>query len=154
APWDLIKERVLIYWRRGHNDQVITSRLQNFINTEKYGLQFARLLFRWLFIPWLQRKINYYIGLVNNKRKRKDKNKILPHGVPEDIFWEPEQYRACDFKVMVTAFCVHSDIYAPLGDPVFQLVLPDFDCLVKTLYVSMGHPEVDMGSVWDIFCGL
>ncbi|KAF9440781.1 hypothetical protein P691DRAFT_686489, partial [Macrolepiota fuliginosa MF-IS2] len=115
-----------------------------------------KLLFRWLFIPWLQRKINYYISLVNNKRKRKDKNKILPHGVPEDIFWELEQYRACDFKVAVDLEVVKQvqDIYAPPGDPVFQLVLPDFNCLVKTLYASMGHPEVDMDSVWDIFCGL
>jgi hypothetical protein len=36
---------------------------------------------------------------VNNTLKRADKNKILPHGVPNDIYMDPERFGCLDFKV-------------------------------------------------------
>lgn len=57
------------------------------------------MVFRWVFIPWLQRELNAYQDRVNNTAKRADKNKILPHGVPNDIYESPEDFGALDFKV-------------------------------------------------------
>jgi hypothetical protein len=59
------------------------------------------LVFRWLFIPWLQTEVNAYVDRVNNTRKRADRNKVLPHGPPNDIFASPERYGCLDFKASI-----------------------------------------------------
>jgi hypothetical protein len=60
---------------------------------------FDSLVFRWLFIPWLQKELDAWVDRYNNSRKRADRNKILPHGVPNDICAFPERFGALDFKV-------------------------------------------------------
>lgn len=57
------------------------------------------MIFRWVFIPWLQKELDSYRERVNNTAKRADKNKILPHGVPNHMFKSTENYGALDFKV-------------------------------------------------------
>lgn len=37
--------------------------------------------------------------MVNRNAKRKDKNKVTPHGVPDLIFEFPERFESVDFKV-------------------------------------------------------
>jgi len=34
------------------------------------------MLFRWLFIHWLQQELDSYVYRINNTRKRHDKNKV------------------------------------------------------------------------------
>jgi hypothetical protein len=58
-----------------------------------------RLLFRWLFIPWIQKELDSWRVRYNNDKKRADKNKILPHGPPNDIYDSPEKYGVLDFGV-------------------------------------------------------
>lgn len=36
---------------------------------------------------------------INNTAKRRDRNKVLPHGIPELIYTSPADYGALDFKV-------------------------------------------------------
>jgi hypothetical protein len=36
---------------------------------------------------------------VNNTAKRADRNKVLPHGVLNDMYEHPEDYGVLDFKV-------------------------------------------------------
>ena len=43
----------------------------------------------------------------NNDKKRADKNKILPHGAPNDIYDSPGKYRVLDFGVRT---CLHLKI--------------------------------------------
>lgn len=57
------------------------------------------MIFRWVFIPWLQRELDAYQDRVNNTRKRRDRNKILPHGAPDIIYQSPENFGILDFKV-------------------------------------------------------
>lgn len=59
-----------------------------------------RLTFRWIFIPWLQVELDAYRSRVNSSRKRRDRNKILPHGVPDHIAEFPHLYGVLDFKVV------------------------------------------------------
>ncbi|KAJ7890228.1 hypothetical protein B0H13DRAFT_1626474, partial [Mycena leptocephala] len=56
------------------------------------------LVFRWLFIPWLQLELDPYRERVNNTAKRADKNKVLPHGVPNHMYKAPEDFGVLDFK--------------------------------------------------------
>lgn len=35
------------------------------------------MIFRWIFIPWLQRELNAYKDRVNNTAKRRDRNKVI-----------------------------------------------------------------------------
>lgn len=57
------------------------------------------MIFRWVFIPWLQRELDAYQDRVNNTRKWRDRNKILPHGAPDIIYQSPENFGVLDFKV-------------------------------------------------------
>jgi len=59
---------------------------------------------RWLFIPFLQTELDAWADVVNNSRKRADRNKILPHGIPDDIYFNPERFGALDFKVYYFSF--------------------------------------------------
>ncbi|KAG1800593.1 uncharacterized protein BJ212DRAFT_1287220, partial [Suillus subaureus] len=60
------------------------------------------MVFHWVFIPWLQCKLNAYQDRINNTAKRCDRNKVLPHGVPNLIYELPEDFGALDFKVCHT----------------------------------------------------
>ncbi|KAF8124201.1 hypothetical protein EV363DRAFT_1403311 [Boletus edulis] len=44
----------------------------------------------------------FYRFCVNNTQKQFDKNKVLPHGVPELIHRCMADYRTLDFKVAIT----------------------------------------------------
>lgn len=59
----------------------------------------VRLVFRWVFIPFLQHELDEYADRLNHTAKRADRNKVLPHGVPAHIYKEPEEYGVLDFKV-------------------------------------------------------
>ena len=54
-----------------------------------------------MFIPWLQWELDSYRERVNNTAKRADRNKVLPHGVPNDMYERPVDYGVLDFKVSV-----------------------------------------------------
>ena len=74
-------------------------RESSFLSSHFYFLIILSLTFRWLFIPYIQAELDAYVDRINNTRKRADRNKILPHGPPKEIFEHPERYGALDFKV-------------------------------------------------------
>ena len=78
--------------------------IQNYFNasTAHLNLHRARLLFRWLAIPWMQSELDSYIFLHNNSRRRADRHKVLPHGIPADIFEHATDYGMQDFRVGYT----------------------------------------------------
>jgi hypothetical protein len=55
--------------------------------------------FAGFFFPWIQRELDNWRVRYNNDKKRADKNKILPHGAPNDIYESPEKYEVLDFGV-------------------------------------------------------
>ncbi|KAG6848989.1 hypothetical protein H0H93_012194 [Arthromyces matolae] len=89
------------------------------------------LLFRWIFIPWMQKELDAYRERVNNSKKRADRNKILPHGVPNDIFERPEHYGCLDFKISIEVEAL--------------------DYLASQVYTGLGEPEIGRHNVWDIY---
>ncbi|KAJ7668830.1 hypothetical protein B0H17DRAFT_1162310 [Mycena rosella] len=102
------------------------------------------LVFRWLFIPWLQKKSIHI---------------ILPHGVPNDMYEHPGDYRVLDFKVctlvnLPEAIDEVRALHAAEDHNVFQLVPPDFHAIISQMYDEMGQPPVTRATCWDIYLRL
>ncbi|KAJ7721439.1 hypothetical protein DFH07DRAFT_872169 [Mycena maculata] len=62
------------------------------------GISYLKL-FHWVFIPWLQKELDSYRERVNNTAKCADRNKVLPHGVLNDMDEHPGDFGVLDFKV-------------------------------------------------------
>ncbi|KIO05079.1 hypothetical protein M404DRAFT_107916, partial [Pisolithus tinctorius Marx 270] len=136
-----------------------------------------RLVFRWLFIPWLQGELLAYKDRVNNTAKCRDRNKasnrqsciffidswtnlkVMLHGVPNLIYESAGDYGAIDFKVKVDPVAIEHvrKLYITPTHPVFDLVPPAFGVHIESFYVDMGCPSVTRQNVWAIYrelCGL
>lgn len=132
-----------------------------------------RLVFLWLFIPWLQQELDAYVDRVNHTAKRRDRNKVLPHGVPELIHGSPADFGALDFKaslqtrayelqqffllqvVVDSAAIKHvRNIYIKTSHPVFDLVPPTFGGFLQECYVSFQSPSVSCHNVWTVYLKL
>ncbi|CAK5263853.1 unnamed protein product [Mycena citricolor] len=111
------------------------------------------LVFRWVFIRWLQAELEGYQNRVNMTAKRQDRNKILPHGVPQHMLEYPEEYAVLDFKIKVQQ--QHIDAvrqeYASPDHDIFNLVPPDFDALISGFYQEIGKPAVNRETCWEIY---
>ncbi|KAG1810715.1 hypothetical protein EV424DRAFT_1542835 [Suillus variegatus] len=119
------------------------------------------MIFHWVFIPWLQQELDAYRDRVNNSAKRRDRNKVLPHGVPTLIYHSPEDFGALDFKVSIDREgidYVHNVYinasnpiqsgasFVPLcvavSTPVFDLVPPMLGNFIEHCYDAMGRPAL------------
>ncbi|KAF9495951.1 hypothetical protein BDN71DRAFT_1482434 [Pleurotus eryngii] len=115
-----------------------------------------KLTFRWVFIPWLQDKLDAYRSHINSSRKRRDRNKILPHGVPDHMEEFPELYGALNFKVKVQAEVLAEAraLYAPPDHLVFTLVPLSFENIIHQGYRGMGSPTITRDNVWETYRAL
>ncbi|KAF7797832.1 hypothetical protein EIP86_009038 [Pleurotus ostreatoroseus] len=119
------------------------------------GLQ--RLVFHYIFIPWLQRELDEYVQHHNDTRPRKDARKLLPHGRPTEIFNHPESYGTLDFSIHDVDDRFIDEVraeFADPNDPVFDLVPPRFAERAAAYYGEAGMPEVTRENVWDIYLDL
>ncbi|KAJ4466608.1 hypothetical protein C8J55DRAFT_439669, partial [Lentinula edodes] len=114
------------------------------------------LVFRWVFIPWLQAELDIYRDRRNNTIKRHDKNKVLPHGVPAHIESSPESYGSFNFGVQVEDMHIAAveKVFAPTDHPVFQLVPSSFAEMISQFYAELGSPQITRSNVWDVYNGL
>ncbi|KAG2135401.1 uncharacterized protein EDB93DRAFT_1107149 [Suillus bovinus] len=112
--------------------------------------------FCWVFIPWLQQELNAYRDCINNSAKRRDHNKILPHGVPNLIYEAAEDFRALDFKIKLEREALGHvrSAYIKPSHPVFDLVPQAFGEYIARLYDGLGRPAVTRQSAWDIYLQL
>ncbi|PSS37790.1 hypothetical protein PHLCEN_2v357 [Hermanssonia centrifuga] len=111
-----------------------------------------RLVFHYIFIPWIQEELDKYVDLTNDTKPCYNRHKVLPHGRPIEIFQNPSQYDTCDFSVKVDK--AHLDEvrnkYAPPEHPVFHLVPPAFAEKARQFYGEAGHPVVTRENDDDI----
>ncbi|KZP23893.1 hypothetical protein FIBSPDRAFT_684836, partial [Athelia psychrophila] len=123
------------------------------------------MIFHWVFIPYLQNELdkiminiryNKYWDRVNKTVKRADHNKVLPHGVPNDMYKNAEVYGALDFKVTAEAEAIDyvCALYALKDHDVFHLVPPTFAVLAKGFYIEMGSPATTRSNVWKVYLDL
>ncbi|CAK5264132.1 unnamed protein product [Mycena citricolor] len=117
------------------------------------GIVLKSLIFRWVFIPWLQAELEAYQKRVNMTAKRRDRNKILPHGVPQHMLEFPEEYAILDFKVKVNQAHIDTvrEQYAPPAHDIFHLVPPDFAEYISRFYADLGSPPVTRQTCWDVY---
>ncbi|KAG2154171.1 uncharacterized protein EDB93DRAFT_1239551 [Suillus bovinus] len=111
------------------------------------------MVFQWVFIPWLQQELDGYQDRVNNTRKRRDQNKILPHGVPNIVYQSPEDFSALDFKITVEHEALDHvrNLYIDPSHIVFNLVPQSLGKLIQCYYEELGHPSVTRQSAWDVY---
>ncbi|KAG2345352.1 hypothetical protein BDR05DRAFT_975131 [Suillus weaverae] len=110
-------------------------------------------VFRRLAIPWLQAELDAWAHRRNHNAPRRDKNKILPHGIPAIIRAKPHKFNSLNFKLPVPSelFDKVEAIYAPSDHPVFDLVPPSFEQHAQYLYASLGKPQVSSDSFWNVY---
>ncbi|KAG9310537.1 hypothetical protein JVU11DRAFT_9081 [Chiua virens] len=114
------------------------------------------MTFHWLFIPWLQSELDNYQFRINNTRKRQDKKKVLPHGIPELIHRCPADYGALDVKVAISQDAVNCvrDLYINRDHRVFDLLPASLDTIIEQCYNQLGRPPVERASIWGIYLEL
>ncbi|KAG1801310.1 hypothetical protein EV424DRAFT_1586045 [Suillus variegatus] len=102
------------------------------------------MIFRWVFIPWLQCELDRY------------QDRVLPHGVPNLIYESPEDFGALDFKVTVTQDAIDHvrNLYVKPDHPVFDLVPQPLNNFIGRCYDDLGRPPVIRQSVWTIYLDL
>ncbi|KAG6370171.1 hypothetical protein JVT61DRAFT_12318 [Boletus reticuloceps] len=134
------------------------------------GNTLQQMVFRWLFIPWLQEELDAYVDRVNNTSKRCDRKKVLPHGIPSLIHTSAEDYGALDFKVGLGSWAMLmqvkqvtvnpefvdtvSQLYINPDHPVFEVVPPAMNMLISKCYNLLGCPPMTRHSAWDVYCHL
>ncbi|KAG1844804.1 hypothetical protein DFJ58DRAFT_731076 [Suillus subalutaceus] len=131
-------------------DHGVTSGWYNSNNT------LQMMVFRCVFIPWLQRELDTYQDRVNNSQKRRDRNKILPHGVPNLIYQSANNFGALDFKITVEHEALYHvcNLYIDRSHVVFDLVPQSFEKLIQRCYEELGRPSVTRQSAWDVYLHL
>ncbi|KAF9218769.1 hypothetical protein BS17DRAFT_790731 [Gyrodon lividus] len=114
------------------------------------------MLFHWLFIPWLQNELDQYRDHVNNTQKCWDRNKMLPHGIPELIHTCAKDYSALDFKIMVSCEAIEHirQLYIKPDHIVFNLLPAPLCTFIKECYAQLGSPVIHCRSIWTIYLQL
>ncbi|KAG2124693.1 hypothetical protein DEU56DRAFT_873254 [Suillus clintonianus] len=115
-----------------------------------------RLVFHFVFIPWLQHELDLFADKFNNTKPRFNMHKILPHGRPNDIFDCPEKFDCRDFSVIVDNSSLEEvrKTYAPSDHPVFLLVPQEFSQQATAFMSELGHTVLTRDNIWDVYSGL
>lgn len=61
--------------------------------------QVLSLIFRFIFIPFIQREVDAWVHQRNWTKRRADRKKALPNGIPMLILQKPHIWKAADYKV-------------------------------------------------------
>ncbi|KAH9046216.1 hypothetical protein EDB84DRAFT_1586945 [Lactarius hengduanensis] len=123
---------------------------------EKYydiGDPLECLVFRFVFIPFIQREVDAWVHQRNWTKRRADRKKVLPNGIPMIILQKPHKWKAADYKIVVPpeTFDEIERKYAPPGDPVFDLVPHAFAVRANAVWTDMGSPEPQFDNAWEIY---
>ncbi|KAG2138405.1 uncharacterized protein EDB93DRAFT_1106369 [Suillus bovinus] len=88
-----------------------------------------RMVFQWVFIPWLQRELDAY----------QDQS--------------PEDFGALDFKITVEREALDhiQNLYIDPSHIIFDLVSQSFRKLIQHYYEELGRPSVTRQSAWDVY---
>ncbi|KAL1687133.1 hypothetical protein GGG16DRAFT_117261 [Schizophyllum commune] len=148
--WSVLRR----YWSPGFEDILEGGQLQDVYNADN---AVDRLVFRWVFIPFLQHELDEARRRYNLTKRRRDKNKILPQGeVPELIAAKPERFGGKNYMVTVPEhiFDAAQQRWAPPTDPVFQLVPHDFEVHIQHVSAALDLPPVSVENIWVIYAQL
>ncbi|EGO21333.1 hypothetical protein SERLADRAFT_410757 [Serpula lacrymans var. lacrymans S7.9] len=114
------------------------------------------LTFHYIFIPWLQDKLDLFVNRFNHTLSWHNRNKILPHERPANIFEQPEHFQSQDFavKVHLPSLAEVRKTYAPPEHHVFELVPAAFAQEASNFLRGAGSPVVMQDNAWDVYLSL
>ncbi|KAG2159187.1 uncharacterized protein EDB93DRAFT_1100197 [Suillus bovinus] len=106
-----------------------------------------------IFIPWLKTELNAYKDRVNNTTKWRNRNKVLPHGIPELIYNSPQDFGALDFKIGIEPGAIDGirSAYINPSHTVFDLVPPTLGDHLASCYDHLGCPVITCDSIWGVY---
>ncbi|KAJ7797567.1 hypothetical protein B0H14DRAFT_2389646 [Mycena olivaceomarginata] len=111
-------------------------------------------LFRWLWPKIVQIGLDEFVDYFNNKRTRKQQNRILPSGVaPNVVFDMPGDYGLENLAIPVTQEAI-DELRALIDTPredALRWVSEDFAVVANDIYTSLGSPKLEVLSGWAIF---
>ncbi|KAJ7475410.1 hypothetical protein B0H11DRAFT_2032889, partial [Mycena galericulata] len=113
-----------------------------------------RDLFRWLWPKIVQIGLDEFVDYFNNKKTRKQRNRILPSGVaPNVVFDMPGDYGLQNLAIPVTQEAIDElrDLIETSRQEAFRWVSDEFDVLATEVYQSVGSPKLEALSGWAVF---
>jgi hypothetical protein len=69
------------------------------------------LVFRFIFIPFIQREVDAWVHQRNWTKRRSDRKKVLPNGIPMIILQKPHKWKAADYKVSCSRIILLSHLH-------------------------------------------
>ncbi|KAF9445199.1 hypothetical protein P691DRAFT_676143 [Macrolepiota fuliginosa MF-IS2] len=111
------------------------------------------MVYRHIFIPWIQDELNTFHDQINYNHKHHNQHKIQPQGPPHDIYFHPNLYKSSDFWVNIDPqhLAQVCEAYAPSTDPMFTLVPPAFADAANAFIQELGIDAINLNNVWDTF---
>ncbi|KAJ7475377.1 hypothetical protein B0H11DRAFT_2428460 [Mycena galericulata] len=116
-------------------------------STWSYDRQFnGRSLFRWVWSKIVQTGLDEFVDYFNNKKTRKQRNRILPSGVALNVVFDmPANYGLENLAIPVTQAALdelRGLIDTPREDA-FRWVSDEFDEVATAVYIRIGSPKLD-----------
>ncbi|KAI9428955.1 hypothetical protein BJY52DRAFT_1208165 [Lactarius psammicola] len=111
------------------------------------------LIFCFVFIPFIQQEVDAWVHQRNWTKRRADRKKALPNGVPMLILQKPHKWGAADYKISISpqAYAQIESKYAPPDDPVFKLVPDAFAAHASAIWTAIGSPQPHFHNAWAIY---
>ncbi|KAJ7849498.1 hypothetical protein B0H14DRAFT_3668187 [Mycena olivaceomarginata] len=116
-----------------------------------------RNLFRWVWPKIVQIGLDEFLDYFNNKKTRKQRNRILPSGVaPNVVFDMPADYGLHNLAIPVPQEAVQQlrGLIETPREEVFRWVSDEFDMLATNIYNGLGSPKLETLSGWAIFIAM
>ncbi|KAJ7871806.1 hypothetical protein B0H14DRAFT_2344978, partial [Mycena olivaceomarginata] len=110
--------------------------------------------FRWLWPKIVQIGLDEFVDYFNNKRTRKQQNRILPSGVaPNVVFDMPGDYGLENLAIPVTQEAIDElrALIETLREDALRWVSEDFAVVANDIYTILGSPKLEVLSGWAIF---
>ncbi|KAJ7721702.1 hypothetical protein B0H16DRAFT_1699548 [Mycena metata] len=113
-----------------------------------------RSLFRWLWPKIVQIGLDEFVDYFNNKKTRRQRNRILPSGVaPNVVFDMPANYGLKNLAIPVTQAAL-DELRGLIDTPrkeAFRWVSDEFEAVATEVYIGIGSPKLEALSGWTIF---
>ncbi|KAF8173504.1 hypothetical protein K438DRAFT_1674233 [Mycena galopus ATCC 62051] len=114
--------------------------------------------FYWIWVPFIQERLDIFRDYWNNHRIRKSKNKQNASGSsPKNMLLNPQAGRVtardCSIRVNPQLVDEIREIYggAEGRDKAYRFVSQIFQAAADGAYVQLGCPEISLDTIWDVF---
>jgi len=113
-----------------------------------------RHLAKWLWPPVIQNELDRFCGFANNRRIRKQKDKILPSGItPNNAYLFPEEFSGTEFLQPVEIQVIEEILedLKPQKDALSDWGVPPEFAIHAENIMGRIDIKVDLANVWIVF---